>query len=36
MNEKFKAYAEKDADAALANKPADLDALKASEVDGDR
>ena len=35
MNEKFKAYAEKIADAALANKPADLDALKASEVDGE-
>lgn len=35
MNEKFKAYAEKIARAVLANKPADLDALKASEVDGE-
>ena len=35
MNEKFKAYAEKIARAAVANKPADLDALKASEVDGE-
>ncbi len=35
MNEKFKAYAEKIARAAIANKPADLDALKASEVDGE-
>ena len=34
MNEKFKAYAEKIARAAVANKPADLDALKASEIDG--
>lgn len=33
MNEKFKAYAEKIAKAVLANKPADLDALKASEVE---
>lgn len=35
MNEKFKAYAEKIAKAVLANKPADLDALKASEVEGE-
>ncbi len=35
MNEKFKAYAEKIARAAVANKPADLDALKASEIDGE-
>ena len=35
MNEKFKGYAEKIARAALANKPADLDALKASEIDGE-
>ncbi len=35
MNEKFKAYAEKIARAAIANKPADIDALKASEVDGE-
>lgn len=35
MNEKFKAYADKVARAALVNKPADLDALKASEVDGE-
>ncbi len=35
MNEKFKAYAEKIARAAIANKPADLDALKASEIDGE-
>lgn len=35
MNEKFKAYAEKIAQAVLANKPADLDALKASEVEGE-
>lgn len=35
MNEKFKAYAEKIAQAVLANKPADLDALKASEIDGE-
>ena len=35
MNEKFKAYAEKIARAAVTNKPADLDALKASEVDGE-
>lgn len=35
MNEKFKAYADKVARAALANKPADLDALKAAEVEGE-
>lgn len=35
MNEKFKAYAEKIAKAVLANKPADLDTLKASEVEGE-
>ena len=35
MNEKFKGYAEKIARAAIANKPADLDALKASEIDGE-
>lgn len=35
MNEKFKAYAEKIARAAIANKPADIDALKASEIDGE-
>lgn len=35
INEKFKAYAEKIAQAALKNKPADLDALKASEIDGE-
>lgn len=35
MNEKFKAYAEKIAKAVLANKPDDLDALKASEVEGE-
>ena len=35
MNEKFKAYAEKVADAVLANDPADLDALKASELNGE-
>lgn len=35
MNEKFKAYAEKIARAAVANKPAGLDALKASEIDGE-
>ena len=35
MNEKFKAYAEKVADAALANDPADMDALKASELNGE-
>ena len=35
MNEKFKAYAEKIARAALASKPSDLDALKAAEIDGE-
>ena len=35
MNEKFKAYAEKVADAVLANDPADMDALKASELNGE-
>lgn len=35
MNEKFHAYAEKIAQAVLANKPADLDALKASEIEGE-
>ena len=35
MNEKFKAYAEKIAKAALAAKPADLDALKAADADGE-
>ncbi len=35
INEKFKAYAEKIAQAALANKPADLDALLKAEVDGE-
>ena len=35
MNEKFKAYATKIAQAAIANKPADMDALKASEIEGE-
>ena len=35
MNEKFKAYAEKIAKAALAAKPADVDALKAAVIDGE-
>ena len=35
MNEKFRAYAEKIAKAVLANKPADLEALKASEIEGE-
>ena len=35
MNEKFKAYAEEVADAVLANDPADMDALKASELNGE-
>lgn len=35
MNEKFHAYAEKIAKAVLANKPADLEALKASEIEGE-
>lgn len=34
MNEKFHAYAEKIATAVIANKPADMDALKASEIEG--
>ena len=35
MNEKFKSYAERIARAALAAKPADLDALKAAEEGGE-
>ncbi len=35
MNEKFKAYAEKIARAALAANAADLDALKASDIEGE-
>lgn len=35
INEKFKAYAEKIAKAALAAKPADLDALKAADAEGE-
>jgi elongation factor Ts len=35
MNEKFKAYAEKITKAALAAKPADVDALKAASIDGE-
>lgn len=35
INEKFKAYAEKIAKAALAAKPADIDALKAADADGE-
>ncbi len=35
MNDKFHAYADKIARAVLANKPADLDALKASEIEGE-
>ncbi len=35
MNEKFKAYAERVAKAALAAKPADLEALKAADADGE-
>ena len=35
MNEKFKAYAEKIAKAALAAKPADVEALKAATIDGE-
>ena len=35
MNDKFKAYADKIARAALAAKPADLDALKAADADGE-
>lgn len=36
MNEKFHAYAEKIANAVIANQPADMDALKASEIDGEK
>lgn len=36
MNEKFHAYAEKIAAAVIANKPADMDALKASEIEGEK
>ncbi|MEG0324248.1 MAG: translation elongation factor Ts [Raoultibacter sp.] len=35
INDKFKAYAEKVAQAVLTNKPADLEALQASEIDGE-
>ncbi|MEG1831618.1 MAG: translation elongation factor Ts [Raoultibacter sp.] len=35
INEKFAAYAKKVAEAVLANKPADLDALKACEIEGE-
>lgn len=35
INEKFKAYADKIAQAVLDNKPADLDALNASNIDGE-
>ncbi len=35
MNDKFKAYAEKIAQVAIAAKPANLEALKAAEVDGE-
>ena len=35
MNDKFKAYAEKIAQAALATKPADIEALKAAEFEGE-
>lgn len=35
MNEKFKAYAEKIAKAAIAAKPADMDALNAAEFEGE-
>ncbi len=35
MNDKFKAYAEKIAKAALAAKPADVDALKAADAEGE-
>ena len=35
MNEKFKAYADKIATAALAAKPADVEALKAAEIEGE-
>lgn len=36
MNEKFHAYAEKIATAVIANKPADMDALKVSEIEGEK
>ena len=36
MNEKFHAYAEKIANAVIANQPADMVALKASEIDGEK
>lgn len=36
MNEKFHAYAEKIATAVIANKPADMDALKASEIEREK
>lgn len=36
MNEKFHAYAEKIATAVIANKPVDMDALKASEIEGEK
>lgn len=36
MNEKFHAYAEKIAPAVIANQPADMDALKAAEIDGEK
>lgn len=36
MNEKFHAYAEKIATAVIANEPADMDALKASEIEGEK
>ncbi len=36
MNEKFHAYAEKIATAVIANQPADMDALKAAEIDGEK
>ncbi len=36
MNEKFHAYAEKIATAVIANKPTDMDALKASEIEGEK
>lgn len=36
MNEKFHAYAEKIATAVIVNKPADMDALKASEIEGEK
>lgn len=36
MNEKFHAYAEKIATAVITNKPADMDALKASEIEGEK